>query len=253
MDRIKVLRIITRLNIGGPAIHSIILTKELNDAEFESALLCGVVSKGEREMLYMARRWSVKPVLVSSLKREINPFFDMQALFQIIKFISDFKPHIVHTHTSKAGALGRIASILAGVPIRVHTFHGNIFTGYFGRVATKVFMFVERILSRFTDVVIVISSQQKSELIEKYRVIPSDRCRLVRLGFELDTFLNTQKRGFLRKRYGFNNDDILVGIIGRLVPIKNHKMFIDAVYYIKCHKDTEGLKFLLIGEGELKK
>lgn len=247
MHKIKILRIIARLNIGGPAIQAVLLTKEFNNSEFESKLICGRVSKDEGDMGYIAERYGIKPIYITWLRREIGPLQDIVALYRIFEYIKKYKPDIVHTHTAKAGALGRVAAILAGVPLKVHTFHGNIFHGYFNRVSTRFFLLVERILAKFTDAIVAISLAQRDEIVKKYGISPAEKCHIVRLGFDLS--------GFLSLRPDFERDNINVGIIGRLTSIKNHRMFIDTVDYIDKHPDrslANKIKFAVIGDGELK-
>ena len=257
MKKIKILRIITRLNIGGPAIHTTLLTKELNDNEFESTLMHGQVSKNEGDMGYIAEFCNVTPVYVPTLKRKINPFSDIIAFYQIFKYIRRYKPDIVHTHTAKAGTLGRIAAILANVPVKVHTFHGNIFYGYFNRITTQFFIFIEKILAKFTDSIIAISQRQKEEIVQKYRIINPERCCVVRLGFDLEKFSNLEHRrqNLFREKFNFKQDDILVGMVGRLTSIKNHKMFIDAIDYMNktaAEDIIDKIKFVIVGDGEMK-
>jgi len=257
MDKIKILRIITRLNIGGPAIHATLLAKEFNDSEFKTVLLHGSVSAYEGGMEYITDLYNIKPLCITQLKREINPLKDFIAFCRIFKYIRKYKPDIVHTHTAKAGTLGRFAAILAGVPVKVHTFHGHVFHGYFDKRSTNFFIFIERLLAKFTDTIIAISPSQRDEIVEKYRITTTDKCHIVRLGFDLKKFLNaTEKKNMLRKKFNFKEDDILVGIIGRLAPIKNHKMFLDAVSYMNEHAEKDLInktKFVIVGDGELKK
>ena len=255
--RIRILRIVTRLNIGGPAVHTALLVREFNNSEFESNLICGSVSKEEGDMGYVAGLYDVKPVYLPDLKREINLSSDMKAFWKIFKFIKQYKPDIVHTHTAKAGTLGRIAAILAGVPVKIHTFHGTIFHGYFDNVTTGFFIFIERMLALFTDAVIAISEKQKYEITQKFKITDPEKCHIVKLGFNLENFLNAQsgQKGIFRKQFNFREDDILVGIVGRLTAIKNHKMFIDATSYITKNASktlVDRMKFLIVGGGELK-
>ncbi|UCD55451.1 MAG: glycosyltransferase family 4 protein [Candidatus Omnitrophota bacterium] len=257
MRKIKILRIITRLNIGGPAIHTTLLTKELNDSEFESVLLHGAVSKGEGDMEYVTKFCNISSIHVPRLKRKINPFNDIIAFCRIFKYIRQYKPDIVHTHTAKAGFIGRLAAFFAGVPVKVHTFHGHVFHGYFNRFATRFFIFIERILAKFTDSIIAISQRQREEIVENYRIINPERCCVIRLGFDLGKFLNLEqgKQRLFRERFNFKQNDILVGMVGRLTSIKNHKMFIDVIDYV--NKTAAGdiidkIKFIIVGDGEMK-
>ncbi len=257
MKKIKILRIITRLNIGGPAVHTALLTEEFNNNEFESMLVCGSISKGEGDMGYIAKYCGINSVYVPQLGREINPLLDLAAFYRIFKIMREYKPDIVHTHTAKAGTLGRVAAILTNVPVKVHTFHGNIFYGYFSRMATRFFILIEKALAKFTDAVIAISPVQEAEIVKKYKITNMKKCRLVRLGFDLEKFLNSEgtERGLIRGRFNLERDDILVGIVGRLTRIKNHRMFIDVVGDIGKHCDKQlrdKIKFVIIGGGELK-
>ena len=254
--KLKILRIVTRLNIGGPAIHTTLLTREFSGDKFESRLLCGSVSRREGDMGYIAQTYGISPVYIPALRREINPFCDFVAFFQILKYMVKFKPHIVHTHTAKAGTLGRLAAILTGVPVKIHTFHGHVFYKYFSKRKTKLFIFVERILAKFTDTIIAISDKQKDEIINKYKITRREKCHVVKLGFDLQKFLGIEhKRNIFREKFKFSENDILVGIIGRLAPIKNHKMFIDALshLYRNGKRDiTERIKSVIVGDGEMR-
>ncbi|MFA5336545.1 MAG: glycosyltransferase, partial [Candidatus Omnitrophota bacterium] len=154
--RIGIVRIIARLNVGGPAIHTILLTKELNDGRFRSVLVSGSVEGGDKEMGYLADEKGVKPVIVPEMARRIDPLKDLAAFFKILRIIMRERPDIVHTHTAKAGGLGRAAAVLAGVPVRIHTFHGHIFDSYFSRSQATVIILIERFLALFSKYIIVV-------------------------------------------------------------------------------------------------
>ena len=259
MRKIKILRIITRLNIGGPAIHACLLTRELNEpnnAEFETKLICGSVSPGEGDMRYFAEEHGVEPLYVPALRREINPFRDLAAFFGILNHMREYKPDIVHTHTAKAGMLGRFAAILTNAPVKIHTFHGNIFYGYFSKISTRIFMVAEKFLARFTDTIIAISRKQEDDVVRKYRITTPKKCHVIKLGFNLERFLSSkQKTDVFRKKFNFSKDEILIGMIGRLTAIKNHRMFIDVADYLNktAGKDINGrMRFVIVGDGELK-
>lgn len=248
----KIVRIITRLNIGGPAIHAVLLTSELCGRGHRDILVCGTVSGGEGDMGYLAKEKGVTPLVVAEMARELSPIKDFRALIVLYRLIKKEKPDIVHTHTAKAGAIGRLAAILAGVPVKVHTFHGHIFDGYFNPLKAKVFLLIERFLALFTDTVITVSDAVRAEIVEKLKVTQPDKCVVVPLGFELDGFLDCEKRkGEFRSSLGVDMDTILVGMVGRLVPIKNHRMFLEAAKAVK--EKTQGLKvkFVIIGDGEM--
>ncbi len=249
--KIKIVRIIARLNVGGPAIHTILLTGELNDDRFESVLVSGSVDAGEKEMDYLAEKKGVKPVAVPELSRKVDLRKDFTAFFKILRIIKREKPDIVHTHTAKAGALGRTAAVLAGVPVRIHTFHGHIFENYFSKPQAMLFLFIERFLALFSKYIIVVSEVQKEEIVKKYKIAGEEKVKVVPLGLELDRLsLIGSRNGKLRGELGIGDGCVLIGIIGRLVPVKNHRMFLDA-----CKKlfDLAGgldIRCIVVGDGE---
>jgi glycosyltransferase involved in cell wall biosynthesis len=256
--KIKILRIITRLNIGGPSIHVSLLTKGLDPARFESVLISGNVSDLEGDMSYVARNLGVKPVILPSLRREISLFRDIKTFFRLLKILDQERPDIVHTHTAKAGTLGRIAVLLHNrfrkkKVLVIHTFHGHVLHGYFSRFKSRMFIWAERLQAEATDAIVVISESQKSELSRKYRIAPAEKFRTVRLGFDLRPFYSERPpRGQFRAAIGVDAKVVLIGIVGRLVEIKNHTMFLDAArIFIRENPDVE-IKFVVIGDGELR-
>jgi len=195
--KIKILRIIARLNIGGPAIHTALLTQGLDPDRFQSVLVAGKVSAKEGDMSYLADRYGIKPIIISDLQREISIVNDVMCFFRILRIINQEKPDIVHTHTAKAGTIGRIAAfihnLIYGGKIRVvHTFHGHVFHGYFGRIMSTIFILIERILAKITDLVIAISESQKNELVNKYWIARASKVRVVKLGFDLEPFVSSK-------------------------------------------------------------
>ena len=256
--KIKILRIITRLNIGGPSIHVSLLTKGLDPERFESILVSGNVSDFEGDMSYVATDLGVKPVVLQSLRREISLPRDVKTLFRLLKILVQEKPDIVDTHTAKAGTLGRIAVFIHNRFHRkkvlvIHTFHGHVLHGYFSWAKSKMVVWAERLQAKATDVIIVISKSQKNELSEKYCIAPEDKFRTVRLGFDLQLFSSVKNlKGKFRRNIGVNNKTVLIGIVGRLVSIKNHQMFLDvAKIFIEENPDVQ-VKFVVIGDGELR-
>lgn len=253
MAKIKVMRIIARLNIGGPAIHVTLLTAGLDKDKFDSSLVYGSTETGEGDMSYLAIDSGLKSFFIPELGRSINPLADIVAFAKVYSIIKRERPHIVHTHTAKAGTIGRIAAMLAGVPARVHTFHGHVFYGYFNRFLTAYFLFIERILACFTDRIVAISGRQKDDLLGKYRIGSEEKYRVINLGFDLGRFKDPGKKsGLFRARLNFNKDNILIGIIGRLVPIKNHRMFIRSAKRLKSELGQElfnKVKFVVVGDG----
>lgn len=251
--KIKILRIIARLNVGGPAIHAMLLTEALNDGQFKSILVTGEVDNSEKDMGYLARERGINPVVIPELGRNINPIKDLIALWKIYRLIRREKPDVVHTHTAKAGALGRIAAIFAGVPIKIHTFHGNIFQGYFNKLYVKLFILIEKVLAYFTTYIVVVSEQQKKDIGQRYKIAPLDKIKVIRLGLELEKFACVQpdQAGGLRKRLNIDNNTTVIGIVGRLVPVKNHEMLLDAIKQLHGHLNRKfDIKCLIIGDGE---
>ncbi len=249
----KVLRIIARLNIGGPAIHTITLTSELNKRGFSDTLVCGKVNDSEGDMAYLAEEKGVKPIVIHNLGREISVLKDLKAFLKLVSIMYRERPDIVHTHTAKAGTLGRIAAICTGVPVRFHTFHGHVFDGYFSPRKAKAFLLIERFLALFTDRVITVSESVKNEIVNKLKVTDDSKCVIVPLGFDLDTFLKSgEKKGLFRKKIGTDDETLLIGIVGRLVPIKNHAMFLDVACKVKDRVKKMKIKFIIVGDGELK-
>lgn len=248
MKKIKILRIIARLNIGGPAIHTILLTDGLDRSRFDTLLISGSVGKDEAEMFYYALQKNIKPYYIYELKRELNFLNDFVAFKKIYKLIESIQPDIIHTHTAKAGALGRLAGILYSslhfdrrIKL-VHTFHGHIFDGYFNRFKTLLFILIERFLTGFTSKIITVSSSIKNELIS-LGITKEDKIKVIPLGIELEEFLDIP----LRKK-----DVLHVGIVGRLVLIKNHRLFLKAAAKLIMDNPQIKLKFMIIGDGELR-
>lgn len=257
MNRIKVLRIIARLNIGGPARHVAILSEGLDKGRYDSVLLYGDVACGEGDMSGPAKASGTRCIFLPEMSRSINPLSDIRAFFRILSIIKRERPQIVHTHTAKAGTVGRLAAIAAGVPVKVHTFHGHVFHGYFNKVVTGYFLMVERMLAKFTDRIIAISESQKDELLNKYKIGDRERYSVINIGLDLDKFRDLgRKTGALRRRFNLRADEILIGIVGRLAPVKDHKFFIKAASDLKKKIDTDlfkRIKFLVIGDGTEKR
>jgi len=246
----KIIRIITRLNIGGPAIHTILLSEAFDNGLFSTRLVIGKPESGEGDMAYLAKEKRINPEYLPELTRKIG-FHDVKAFFKLFKLIKKEKPDIVHTHTAKAGALGRVAAFLAGVPVRIHTFHGHVFDGYFSPLKAKFFIMIEKFLGLFTTKTIVVSDRVWKEVVEDFKIVPPKKCVVIKLGFELDKFLESNKhKGYLRKKINVDNDTMLVGIVGRLVPIKNHEMFFNVASELLKDSTIPKIKFVVIGDGE---
>jgi len=252
MDQAKgmlIARVIARLNVGGPAIQAILMTETLGRRGFRTLLLTGEVAPGEASMDYFAASKGVTPVKLNTMSRQISIVKDLASLWKLCRIFIKEKPVIVHTHTAKAGTLGRIAAVLAGVPVRVHTFHGHVFKGYFSPPLTRAFVAIERTLAKFTDCIVTVSESQKRELCEEFKIASAEKVKVVELGFELDPFLETQQpAGTFRHALACTGTSPLVGWIGRFVPVKAPNLFIQVVR--EC---TDNLaRFVMVGDGELR-
>ena len=249
MSRIRVARVIARLNIGGPAIHTILLTAGLNPTRFESLLITGVEAAHEGNMLDLAANKRVDPLIIPDLGREISLGRDLRTVWTLYRLFRRWRPTIVHTHTAKAGTVGRVAARLAGVPIVLHTFHGHVFHGYFSPWKTRLFIAIERVLARLSERIITVSEGQRTELAG-YGIAPRDKIVVVPLGFELDQLLHCEaQRGQLRTELGLDSATPLVGIVARLTAVKNHQLFLEAAQLVA--QEEPATRFLLVGDGEL--
>jgi glycosyltransferase involved in cell wall biosynthesis len=245
----KVARIITRLNIGGPTIHTVLLSDKLKK-KYQTTLIAGKIENHESDMSYYADKYNVKPLYLSKMSRELRFPDDFFAFWELYKILKKEKPDIVHTHTAKAGTLGRLAAWFAGVPEIYHTFHGNIFKGYFSPLKTKVFIAIEKFLAAISTRIIVISEKQRDE-IAGLKIAPQNKLEIVKLGFDFENVLPQESdKGTFKKQFGYSEDDILIGIVGRVTAIKNHYLFLDIAE--KLSKLFPNVKFPIIGDGDLR-
>ena len=247
-DRVKVLRIIGRLNVGGPAIHVVNLTAGLNPLRYQPLLVAGSENEAEGSMLHFALSHGVKPTVIPEIVTAFRlATRDGKALWKLYWLMRKERPHIVHTHTAKAGFLGRLAARLAGVPVIVHTFHGHVLHGYYGPVKNALLRRVERSLAWFTDRLVTVSEQVKSELIG-YGIAKAEKISVVPLGFDLDPFLNSHaQQGEFRREMGLSDKHKLVGIVGRIFPIKNHALFLESAARIAAQEPAA--RFVVVGDG----
>jgi glycosyltransferase involved in cell wall biosynthesis len=246
----RILRIINRFNLGGPTHNAAYLTRYL-PGEFETLLVGGSQEASEEGSHHILDAMGVKPLILPELQREVAPWRDRGAYRRIKALIREFKPDIVHTHAAKAGAVGRMAASELGVKAIVHTFHGHVFHSYFGPVRTAMYKNIERFLARRSSRIIAISEKQKVELVDEHRICEADKVSVIHLGFDLSRFHADQeaKRSLFRRVYGVAEDEIAVGIVGRLVPIKNHDLFLDVVDQVS--RDTGAkIRAFIVGDGE---
>ncbi len=248
----KVLRIINRFNLGGPTYNVSYLSKYMAP-EFETLLVGGQYGANEGASDFIVKNLGLEPIIIPEMRREINPKNDWIAYRKIKSIIRDFRPDIVHTHASKAGFLGRQAAHELKVPIIVHTFHGHVFHSYFNKYKTKFFKTIEKNLAGKSDQIIAISEIQKQELCKIHKIAPERRFSVIPLGFDLERFQEDYeaKRADFRKHEGLSDDVIAIGIVGRLVDVKNHEMFINAIAKVKA-RTTKKIRVFIIGDGELR-
>ena len=214
---------------------------------FEQRLVAGVEAAHEASMVPLARARGIEPIIVPMLGREVSARDDLRALIALVRLFREWRPDIVETHTAKAGTLGRVAAVLARVPVRIHVFHGHVLRGYFGPLKTRVFLEIERALARASTRLIALGEAQRRELLDLGIGTP-EKVLAIPLGFELTPFLNPPPRGALRRELGLADDTPLVGILGRLAPIKRHDVYLRAAAQIR--ETCPDAHFVVIGEGE---
>jgi glycosyltransferase involved in cell wall biosynthesis len=246
----KVLRIINRFNIGGPTFNAAYLSKYL-PSNYETLLIGGEKEDHEESSLHVLHELGLKPLIIPEMRRSINPLNDYFVYRKLKNIIEEFKPDIVHTHAAKAGTIGRLAAYNAKVPVILHTFHGHVFHSYFNKTKTAVFKNVERNLAAKSTKIIAISERQKYELGTIHRICAPEKIEVVPLGFDLTRFQENYetKRKSFRTQYNIADDEIAVGIIGRIVPIKNHEMFIRA-WKAASDKTSKKIRAFIVGDGE---
>jgi glycosyltransferase involved in cell wall biosynthesis len=237
-ERPKIVRVITRLNIGGPAIHTLLLTRELAALEYRSVLVAGSCEPEDGDMSYLlqaddAVHW------VPELSRSVQPWRNLKALWHLWRMLRRERPAIVHTHTAMAGCLGRVAAVMSGAPIVIHTYHGNSLNEYFSRFRAGVFRRIEQLLAHFTDVLCVVSPQQANELSGKFRIAPRDRFRVVPLGLELDDYFGLRPPG--------DSGPLTVGWFGRMVPVKNVSLLAATIEEVL--RRGVDIRFVIAGDG----
>ena len=246
----RILRILNRLAVGGPVLNATYLTKYMMP-EFETLLVVGEKEDHEKSASFLADDLGIEYTTVAGMGRSINPASDFFAYQKMKKLIKEFKPDIVHTHAAKPGAIGRMAAASMKVPAIVHTFHGHVFHSYFNSIKTNFFINTERYLARKSHAIVAISEQQKKELSIDFKIAPPEKFRVIPLGFDLDRFRTNQeqKRLKFRSEFALADDEVAIGIIGRLVPIKNHYLFLKAVAHV-LQSSNKKIKAFIIGDGE---
>jgi glycosyltransferase involved in cell wall biosynthesis len=246
----RILRIINRFNLGGPTYNVAYLSKYISE-EFETLLIGGERDQSEESSDFIVTNLGLKPLIIDEMHRSIDLRKDFAAYKKIKKIIQEFKPDIVHTHASKAGTLGRLAASRCGVPVIIHTFHGHVFHSYFGKLKTTFYKNIERFLAKKSTAIIAISEKQKEELTKIHHICDEKKVFIIPLGFDLNKFQINQeeKRQLFRKKYNIEEGELVISIIGRLVNIKNHPLFLDGLKKV-AEKTTQKIRAFIIGDGE---
>ena len=257
--RIRVVRVIDRLNVGGPAQHVVWLTAGLDPKRLDTTLVTGTVAAGEGDMGYFARERGVEPVIVDQMSRELGPR-DVLALVRLLRILFRVRPDIIHTHKAKAGAVGRAAAFLyrwlslsafIGRPRRcrvVHTFHGHVFHGYYGPAKSALFVGIERVLAWLaTDAIVVVSEEQRREINGRYRVGRPGQFRVVPLGMEPQPQPGAGKEG---AAWRTSPDEIVIGSVGRFCEVKNQPMLFEILAGLG--KSGVPARLVLVGDGHLR-
>jgi glycosyltransferase involved in cell wall biosynthesis len=253
LRRKKVMRIIARLNVGGPAIQAITLTQELDRFGFQTRLVRGVEDPAEGNMDYLAEQRGVVPTLIPSMHRDPR-LGDLVALLRIVLLLWLDRPAIVHTHAAKGGTLGRVATVLA-YPVRrwrplvIHTYHGHSLTGYFSGRTAGFYRLLEKLLAPSTDLLLAVSSEVRDDLVE-LGVAPASQFRVMPLGFDLGPFTEDmerpRKRQALRAAWGASDEELVISLIARLVPIKRVDRFLAVARSLAARA---GVRFVVVGDG----
>jgi glycosyltransferase involved in cell wall biosynthesis len=248
---VRVMRILTRLAVAGPGFQTSLMTAGLKEFGFHTTLVAGTALPDEGFIADYLDKHGVRPVFAPAMRRPIGLGRDALALGQLVALMQRHRPTIVHTHTTKAGFLGRVAARLSGVPIVVHTFHGTVLDGYFSARGNQCLLAVERALARHTDALIALSPTLRQQVIDTYRIAAPDKIHLMPPALDLaELALSARGAGRLRAELGLLAAVPLIGAVARLAPIKNHQLLLQA--FVRLPARGGHLPHLVIaGDGEL--
>lgn len=244
----KIFRLFSRLNVGGPALHVVNLAAGLQAKGYETTLVVGLPDASEGSMEYYAHEKGVDLLTLKSFRTSISPLNDFITVVKLFQLFRKERPDIVHTHTFKAGLLGRLAAILARVPTKVHTYHGHLLTGYANGYKIKILIFIEKMLGLFTNRLITVSEQVAHDL-SVAKIASREKFAVVELGFDIPRLMSEIKmEPQLRQQLNIPADAKVAGIVGRLVPIKSVDLFLNALAPLL--KIEKNLHLVIIGDGK---
>ena len=254
---IKVLRIIARLNVGGPARHVVVLDRGLRQKGYDTLLVHGSVGPGESSLEHASAEAGISTRKVPELGPRINPLDDVRALWSLLRLVFTVRPDVIHTHTAKAGTLGRLAAFAFNATrgrsrraIVVHTFHGHVFEGYFSPAASRLIRAVEKCLGMVTDRIVTISPLQRRDLVERFHIAPAKKVVTVPLGLDLAPLLQSSRSPQARARFGVGPDEFVVGYVGRLVPIKDLSTLVAG--FQAALGDVPRARLIIAGDGPVR-
>ena len=249
----RLLIVLNRFVIGGQAVDTLPLAYFLN-GDFQILILYGEKEKDEVEPEFLLKKYpGLQQKKIDHLRRSLNPLNDIIAFARLVYIIVRFKPQIVHTHGAKSGFLGRFSAWVCNVPVIVHTFHGHFFHSYFSKKVSRFVEVIERQTAKITTAAVALSIAQEKELVEEYKILPASKVAIIPLGFDYEIKDRNSYRDTFRNKYGLQKNDIAIGIIGRIVPIKNHLFFIRVIKNILLTRVSSRAAFFIIGDGYLRR
>jgi glycosyltransferase involved in cell wall biosynthesis len=251
LDKPRLLIILNRLSVGGPATNILSAAAALSNS-YTILLIAGEPLKDEQSAEYLLAEYKgFRVQMIPSLRRSVIPAMDIRSYYHIKKIIREFQPHIVHTHGTKPGVVGRLVARHLKVPVIVHTFHGHVFHSYFNSFISGVIVRIERWLSSITTAIVAINQKLQTELVQEYQIANSEKVKLIRLGIETSKFSDEDgnKRKKFRNEFQLQDDEVAIGIVGRLVPVKQHDLFIEIAEQAREISKNK-TRFFIVGDGQ---
>jgi len=234
-------------------MHVVHLAGALDPIRFRTRLITGGITEDEGDMTYYARERGVEVTEIRGMSRLLSPLRDLRSFLTLVRIFRRDRPTIVHTHIAKAGTMGRLAARAAGVSVIIHTFHGHVLGGrYFSGIKTRFFLEIERWLAKSTDRLVVLTHDQAREMAGDLRVAPPERFTVIPLGLNLQPFADTSRaaaRSRLRAELGIAQNRPVIGIVGRMVPVKNHELLFDALVLLGGRMDSAP-HLIVVGSGK---